>query len=563
MIANSQLMNNQPKKKEGTLLMKKQIVIFVSMAALVLGNCTFAFAENETMPTGENKAPSVVQEESNVVQEEMPTNPETVTPTSENITTQDETTEDGLPLLQPETVEADTSWFDDNPNKKEFKLSTEAQLLGLAQLVNTRVLEWQKNEAQTFKDCTIKLTKDIDLTEEWTPIGNSEAYAFEGTFDGDGFTVNNVSIENNTNSNVGFFGYLKGTAINLSINGEITSFGRNIGGIAGQIVENATVENCINNANVTGNNKVGGIVGYNNLGAVKETSNTGNIKGAFKVGGVVGENWGGTISESSNVGRLTSTSAGVGTYGTGGIAGRSVAESAQIKECYNLGVIRSANECIGGVVGYVNAAGSSVISSYNTGSLTSTPIKSNFTLISIGGVVGTQGEDGVVLKNNYNGGLIKGGNNVGGILGTYIADYDDKITTYISNNYYLEDSAPSGVGINIDAKGEDYNGSLERRNARKFRSPRMAATLGHAFEADTSGINQKNKGFPVFKWQKDDFTGRDKAIKMMPKQYQKSINAFFEANPYGIKAGQTIIQICNPDIKAQDSLQKYIKFKEQ
>lgn len=63
------------------------------------------------------------------------------------------------------------------------------------------------------------------------------------------------------------------------------------------------------------------------------------------------------------------------TFGTGGIAGRSVAAAAVVSECYNTGNIKSAAEATGGVVGYMNADGSTLTSSYSTGNITIKKIK--------------------------------------------------------------------------------------------------------------------------------------------------------------------------------------------
>ena len=87
---------------------------------------------------------------------------------------------------------------------------------------------------QNTEGIYIKLGKDIDLSNicysvdgtaanhvSWSPIG-SEENKFQGTFDGAGYSINNLYI-NTTYANQGLFAYLgdKGKIQNVTINGNI------------------------------------------------------------------------------------------------------------------------------------------------------------------------------------------------------------------------------------------------------------------------------------------------------------------------------------------------------
>lgn len=79
----------------------------------------------------------------------------------------------------------DTSWFDYKNPKKQYQITSEEQLMGLASLVNEeQASRWKPTRTETFEGVTFKLTKDIKLTGEWTPIGMSESICFAGSFDG-------------------------------------------------------------------------------------------------------------------------------------------------------------------------------------------------------------------------------------------------------------------------------------------------------------------------------------------------------------------------------------------
>ena len=82
-------------------------------------------------------------------------------------------------------------------------ISTPEALAWLAVCVNG--LNGQ--EAQTFKEKTIILDRDIDLQgKNWTPIGKSGT-SFEGNFDGRDHTISNMMIHaNNGERYIGLFG---------------------------------------------------------------------------------------------------------------------------------------------------------------------------------------------------------------------------------------------------------------------------------------------------------------------------------------------------------------------
>src|SRR5690554_4003895 len=110
---------------------------------------------------------------------------------------------------------------------------------------------------------------------------------FSGTFDGSGVNFN-LSIDKAANDYVGLFGIVQNGVIeNLSVSGTITGKNR-VGGIVGQQNVGSTIRNVYNTATVTGNERVGGIVGYINQGTVTNTYNRGEIIGDSSVGGIVG-----------------------------------------------------------------------------------------------------------------------------------------------------------------------------------------------------------------------------------------------------------------------------------
>lgn len=183
-----------------------------------------------------------------------------------------------------------------------------------------------------------KLTADITLNGNWTPIGNastsSDVGQFLGTFDGNGYTITGLAYNSNTVDNFGLFRTIGqgGIVRNLNISDcDITSSGTIVGGIAG--INYGTIENChiVGNSTVNGNGYyIGSIAGLNEGGGrIIACSNAATVKGSSnsETGGICG-----TINRSNviacyNTGNIT------GSSDAGGIVER-VNNGASVTSCY-------------------------------------------------------------------------------------------------------------------------------------------------------------------------------------------------------------------------------------
>lgn len=121
-----------------------------------------------------------------------------------------------------------------------------------------------------------KLTDDIELSSDWTPIGTSSS-PFSGVLDGDGFTISNLKLSGKSQ---GLFGYVSGAEIkNLKISGvnyDFTTAPSDSEYFAGAIAGYATDGSVIYNCEVDGANS-----------STKFTT-TENIDYKLTFGGVVG-----------------------------------------------------------------------------------------------------------------------------------------------------------------------------------------------------------------------------------------------------------------------------------
>lgn len=216
----------------------------------------------------------------------------------------------------------DTSWYDKRTEgQTEFTISTEAQLRGLAQIVNSSDAAVE-GFVMPFTGCTVKLANDIvmDADMPFAPIGVSRGLGFAGVFDGQGHTIKNLTVSKSydkipTGIFAGLFGSVLGnkgsvaeiknvTLENATViesteaasssqknavkqgTAALVGYGKNI------VVENCNVKNSYVENNVLG--ITGGLIGHA-LGAdisnckvtdteVKGISNEGLLGGKISLG---------------------------------------------------------------------------------------------------------------------------------------------------------------------------------------------------------------------------------------------------------------------------------------
>ena len=230
-----------------------------------------------------------------------------------------------------------------------------AQAEGVYQISSKEELAWLAQEVNEGrgKMYSAVLTGDINLENEaWTPIGKSSSYPFSGSFDGQGYTISGLNVTASTSGDYGLFGYGQECTIqNVTVEGQvqISGSGNSSYGIAGILGRfygtSGGVENCINRANVSGGQNVGGIVGYVFGGystASKYIRNCANL---------------GAVAASGN--------------NTGGIAGYVYGQAA-LENCYNTGSVSGGGWRSGGTVAYLNSSYATVQNCYTIGTVTHT-----------------------------------------------------------------------------------------------------------------------------------------------------------------------------------------------
>ncbi|SNS75574.1 The GLUG motif-containing protein, partial [Belliella buryatensis] len=153
------------------------------------------------------------------------------------------------------------------------------------------------------------LMADIDLNGvNWTPIMvnnnasgaslTSQVIPFSGNFNGNGFRITNLSINNTNLDFAGLFGAVSGTVQNLALENVSISGKDYTGGLVGFLTGLGQISRCYVTGSVQGNNDVGGLVGFvtgDNNTVVQDSYAIVNTSGRSRVAGLIGR-----VSQTNN-----------------------------------------------------------------------------------------------------------------------------------------------------------------------------------------------------------------------------------------------------------------------
>lgn len=214
------------------------------------------------------------------------------------------------------------------------------------------------NETEGYDD---HASTDANGGKGWLPIGN-DANRFSGTFNGAQHTIGGLFIARPEVEEVGLFGRSNSAS-------EI----KNIG---------------VTDVQVTGDARVGALVGHNN-GHVNNSFSTGEVKGlSFNVGGLVGRNEGVTSQSYSSASVMLLDSPDSRFRSTfGGLVGINIFDGL-VEDSYSTGDVIG-HQDVGGLVGRNETTSAQVINSFSTGSVQGSSGRN------VGGLIGRI-SDGVV-----------------------------------------------------------------------------------------------------------------------------------------------------------------------
>lgn len=220
-----------------------------------------------------------------------------------------------------------------------YLLATAEDLFRMARLCDS------KETRDDYAGAHYRLTKNIDLENKaWKPISGC-GLGFEGTLEGDFYTVSGLKISSGLGDEsryYGLFAILKGTVRNLTVTGStLKATGDNsptLGTFAGQLL-GGTLENCHTTASVkvSCSYEAGGICGIaDENSTLLNCANAASVEGTGMVSSVggIGVHLSCQVEGCSNTGPITSESdgAGIGVSLSGGASGCSNAGSVTAKK---------------------------------------------------------------------------------------------------------------------------------------------------------------------------------------------------------------------------------------
>jgi lysophospholipase L1-like esterase len=282
------------------------------------------------------------------------------------------------------------------------------------------------NKVASDRALSGRLTADITLTKDWTPMATN---GYRGAFDGNGHAIKGLKI-NSTVQRAGLFAY-----------------------VTGGTIKDLTLED-VQIASV--NSMVGALVGELTHGTLSGINVTGSVEATFGanacLGGIVGSAGSATgpvvIENCVNEATVTLHYTGTETINAliGGIVGNTSmtpAAGSVIRGCGNTGTVGYTSENggklqrVGGIVGY---AGLSVLNCWNTGAVSGASC--------IGGIVGDSYVTGIYIANCWNTGSVTAISNYGGIVGRVYPLGGNM--TYVYNCFTTTDSWGTNNGGTCD-----------------------------------------------------------------------------------------------------------------
>lgn len=145
-------------------------------------------------------------------------------------------------------------------------------------------LQWIQKQVNSGADDMqgkyLVLLEDIELQDEWIPIGIDSTHPFKGNFDGNYNTISNVTIQTLPDKNVGFFGYVEAdkecTISNLVLEqidirvGNMEIAGGMIANLSGNKTAKIQIDNCeisgeVKTSGTNSNRVMGGMIGVLDL----------------------------------------------------------------------------------------------------------------------------------------------------------------------------------------------------------------------------------------------------------------------------------------------------------
>lgn len=183
---------------------------------------------------------------------------------------------------------------------------------------------------------------DVRITQLYIQVDYK--LKFTGTFDGAGYTTSDLFIDRDTTDYVGLFGYAIGATITDCVLTGVDITGDDyVGGCIGY-ADSCAMSGCSVEGTVSGDDYIGSLVGWLYSSTISQCHGTGSVTGDDYIGGLVGGFQ--TCTMNNSYSRASAT----GDNYVGGLAAYSYS-SETITNCYSTGLV-TGNTNVGGLLGY-------------------------------------------------------------------------------------------------------------------------------------------------------------------------------------------------------------------
>ena len=195
--------------------------------------------------------------------------------------------------------------------------SAPPEIGGWVEISTAEQLAYVSANHAPYLDRNIRLMNDIDMSnyDHWTPIGGNDFPGFSGTFDGRGYDITGITLQDGTLENAGFMGEVSGTIENLGVYANIVG-GQQAGAMAGWL-NGGTIRYSHSGGSVTGDragvsyNATGGLIGNSNNSSILHSYSTASAASGASpnmyAGGLIGSQGRGSILHSYAIGSVTNS----------------------------------------------------------------------------------------------------------------------------------------------------------------------------------------------------------------------------------------------------------------
>ncbi len=410
-----------------------------------------------------------------------------------------------------------------------FHISTAQQLSQIGKVLLNE--DGSKAENPYTLASSYELVSDIDLSlldDPWTPIGMNGETPFTGTFEGNGYSINNLKIQNINAKNVGLFSSIgeSGAVKNVKfLNAEVHTSANNenvglIAGINNGVIERVEIKSVkLYNENTTAN--VGAVAGKNE--SITSVAKIDRVSAIVEISGKPQQTTPATkkLSVALNAETAPETSGETPAETPSETPEDKPEEKPVVTESYAKGHI-------GGLVGY--NYGGTVLYSYVNGTVK---------------LDATAEFGGLIYKNEYHAAFSGYTKNLGAnvkdcysaakvvytaekpnVAGLIYLNTDAENTNVIWGNYYDASRVPAEtVGVTgmtdepFFVEGKDSNQLKTVDNVKSHKSYTLVLEHGIPTQKETGEIywnvqvwkiDGSNEGYPVLNYAKQDIIDEDK-----------------------------------------------------